>query len=342
MPPLSLLPLPRSLSFPQPRISAVARPVLTKIKLEPVNLEPLLPQTKRDNAPRELQVAQDQINLQLPTPLDTTHSDACQKPDTSFFGNLHLHPRQQFAKEGEEEDAIERGRSREPKPRRFHTHERTRPRMTPYDSESRPRGGTCQKNAQTTDSSSYARKTNLNDIAAAAAAAVVVLDRTTPSQSIGLPLQPDRTGLIPTPPPHHHHRHDHIHQQQPAHDHDTHIHSKGTNDASQAIDDAVDGMIKLYSCESELTTPSRSETKSDTETQAPLSSERQQCRQLYTAIQKERGVLALLKFQLQRDKGRLQRERQKLRCQVEKEIFAETQALKARIERLEAMVFCRR
>ena len=330
MPPLSLLPLPHSLSFPQPTISALARPVLTKIKVEPVNLEPLLPRVKRDNA---VQVAHNHTNLQLPTPPLGQTLDPCHTPDTSFFGNVHLQPRQ----EGEEE---ERGRTREPKPRRFHTHERTRPRMTPYDSECRPRGGICQKNAQTTtDTSPYTRKkTNLTDIAAAAAA-VVVLDRTTPSQSFGLPLQRDRLGSVPTPPHHHHHhRHDHIHQQQPTHD-THHLHFKGTDDASQAIDDAVDGMIKLYSCESQphQTTPSRSES----EAQAPLSSERQQCRQFYTDLQKERGVLALLKFQIQRDKCRLQRERQKLRGQVEQEIFAEKQALKARIERLEAMVFCR-
>jgi len=289
-----------------------------------VNLEPLLPQTKRDNA---LQVAQHQINLQLPTPLDTIHSDAChrhRKPAMSFFDNVHI---QEFVKKEEEEEVIERGRSREPKPRR------TRPRMTPYDSESRPRGAACQKNAQTTGS----RKTSLNDIAAAAAAAVV-LDRTIPSQA--MPLQRDGLASVPTPPHRHHHRHDHIHQQQPTHDHNTHhLHSKGTNDTSQAIDDAVDGMIKLYSYESQ--TPSRSE-ETKSETQAPLTSERQQCRQLYTAIQKERGVLALLKFQVQRDKGRLHKERQKLRDQVEKEIFAEKHALKARIERLEAMVFCSR
>jgi len=325
--PLCLFPLPHPLSFPQPRVSTTARTVLTKIKVEPVNLEPLLPQTKRD----EVQAAQK--NIQLPTP-PLVRNDVRGRDRNLQFQNTKTARPLSF-------DAIERGGEREPSPRRFHR--RTRLWMTPYDSESRPRA-TCQR-IQT-----IAQKTNLNDIAAAAAAAAV--DRL--PQSTGSPhmlsshlvppsvaatpsLQQDRS--VPTP---HHHHHGHIHQQ-PTHDQDhSHLHSKRANDTSRAIDDAVDGMIKLCSCDDQTQTAhKRDDTETEMQVHRRLSSERQQCQKLYTDMQRERSMLALLNLQVQRDKGRLQRERQKLRGQVEKEIFAEKHELKARIERLEAMIFRR-
>jgi len=96
--------------------------------------------------------------------------------------------------------------------------------------------------------------------------------------------------------------------------------------SSRIIHDAVDGMIKLFSCQSQ------------TQMAHDLSYERQQCQKLYVDLQRERAALALLKVEMQKDEGQLQQERQKLRGQAEKEISAENEKLKARIVQLEAAV----
>jgi len=346
--PVQLLPLPHPLAFPQPKTASLGVTGLKKIKIESVNLEPLLP-TKRENAPRVVarHAHNDQFSHQLPTPPliqapDTIHDGTCDRgrgpgPEFRYTAKtvvplyldhvqpLSLGPSQVDSREGflKGRDIIERGRKQERGPGRSRTHERTRQRPTPYDPESKPR--VTFKNAQQeqTGNKKYGRKANLNDIAAAAALAVNEADQVnalgSPHSLSSRPTPASTFSSSPTLP-----------EVMAPRQQNDHLHSRGMDDpqirSSRIIHDAVDGMIKLISCQSQ------------TQMAHDLSYERQQCQKLYVDLQRERAALALLKAEMQKDEGQLQQERQKLRGQAEKEISAENEKLKARIVQLEAAV----